>query len=87
MLIGVFKFFCWFFFIYYLIKILSRFLAPYLIKYFANKMQERFSQQFNQKYSKNTTQKEGSVIIEKTNNSTKIKSEEIGEYVDFEEVD
>ena len=52
-------------------------------------MHDRFNQQFNQKYEdqKNPSKKEGSVIIEKKINSTKGKSEKIGEYVDFEEVD
>ena len=74
---------------YLLLKYLGRILAPILMKRFANKMQDRFQQQFNQQHQnqQKPPQKEGKVTIEKTNNSTKTKSDNIGEYVDFEEVD
>ena len=67
---------------------LIRLLAPILMKRFANKMQDRF-QQFNQQYQnqQKPPQKEGKVTIEKTNDSTKTKSDNIGEYGEFEEVD
>ena len=49
-------------------------------------MQDRFQQQFNQQYQ-SPQPEEGKVTIEKTNTSTKTKSDDLGEYVDFEEVD
>ena len=54
---------------------------------FANKMQDRF-QQFNQQYENQSksSQDEGKVTIENTNNSTNEKSVDVGEYIDFEEV-
>jgi hypothetical protein len=85
MLIGLVKFLFWFFFISYLIKFFTRLLAPILIKRFANKMHDRFNQQFNHKQK--SSPKEGKVTIEKTNNSTKMKSDDVGDYVDFEEVE
>ena len=89
MLAGLVKFLFWFFFISYLIKMLSRLLAPILIKRFASKMQDRFGQQFNQKNHNQQPPKEqeGEVTLEKTNTSAKIKSDNLGDYVDFEEVD
>ena len=89
MLAGLIKFLFWFFFISYLIKILTRLLAPILLKRFANKMQGRFQQQFNQQHQnpKNPQQQEGKVTLEKTKSSTKIKSDNVGDYVDFEEVE
>ena len=85
MLVGLVKFLFWFFFISYVLKILTRIFAPLLMKRFANKMQERF----NQKYQnpKNPLQEEGKVTLEKTNTSTKTKSDDVGDYVDFEEVE
>ena len=75
--------------IYYGIKFLGRLLAPVLLKRFAKKMQDRFQQQFNQQYNQpqDTSQEEGKITIEKTKPSTKTKSDDVGEYVDFEEVD
>jgi hypothetical protein len=85
MLIGLLKFIFLFFFISYLIKVLARLLAPFLIKRFAKKMQDRFNQQSQNQ--KKPSQEEGKVTIKKANNSAKIKSDNVGEYVDFEEVD
>ena len=48
-------------------------------------MQDRFQQQFNQQ--QHPRQKEGKVTLEKTKSSTKTKSNNVGDYVDFEEVD
>ena len=74
---------------YLLLKYLGRILAPILLKRFANRMQDRFQGQFHQQYqdTKNPPQEEGKVTIEKTNTSTQTKSDNVGEYVDFEEVD
>jgi hypothetical protein len=84
MLVGFVRFLCWFFFIAYLIKVLARLLAPILMKRFANKMQDRFNQQYQNQQS---PPKEGEVTIERTHDSIKKKSDNIGEYVDFEEVE
>jgi len=67
-----------------------RLLAPLLLKHFANKMQDRFEQQFNQNHQnqqRKTQQEDEKVTIEKTKNSAQSKSNNVGEYVDFEEVD
>tara|TARA_B100001250_G_scaffold59724_1_gene46536 strand:+ start:2884 stop:3144 length:261 start_codon:yes stop_codon:yes gene_type:complete len=85
MFMGLFRVILWFFIISYLFKLILRFLAPILIKNFARKMQDRFTRQYETQ--QNQTHKEGEVIIEKKDNSTKKKSDAIGEYVDFEEVD
>ena len=82
---GLLKFIFWFFFISYLIKILARLFAPILMKRFANKMQDRFNQHYQDQQP--PSQQEGEVTIEKTHNSMKKKAGNIGEYVDFEEVD
>jgi len=58
------------------------------MKRFANKMKDRLQQQFNQQYQDYTEpSKEGKVTIEKTESSIKTKSTDLGEYVEFEEVD
>ena len=89
MLVGLIKFLFWFFFISYVLKILTRIFAPILLKRFANKMQDRFKGQFNQQYenSQKPVQPEGKVTLEKTKPSTQTKSDLVGDYVDFEEVE
>ena len=87
MLVGLVKFLFWFFFVSYLIKMLSRLLAPILIKRFASKMKDRFGQQFNQQNQPNYKQEEGKVTLEKTKPPIKNKSDKLGDYVDFEEVE
>ena len=66
-----------------------RLLAPIILKRFASKMQDRFGQQFNQNNHNQqpTKDQEGKVTIEKTKTSTKTKSDNLGDYVDFEEVE
>ena len=83
---GLLKFLFWLFFFYYLLKICARILAPILMKRFANKMQDRFNEQY-QNQQKSYQEEEGKVTIDKTNKTTKTKSESVGEYVDFEEVE
>ena len=52
-------------------------------------MQDRFGQQFNQQNHNQhpPNQQEGKVTLEKTKTSTKTKSDNLGDYVDFEEVE
>ena len=71
--------------IYYGIKFFGRLLAPVLLKRFAKKMQDRFQQQYQD--PQNPPQEEGKVTLKKTNTSTKTKLDDVGDYVDFEEVE
>ena len=71
---------------YFFFKYTIRLLAPFLIKRFANKMQDKFRQEFNQQY-KNNDSKEGEVTIENKKKSSASKTDNVGDYVDFEEVD
>ena len=79
------RFILLFLIIYYLFKVITRIFAPILMKRFANKMQDRFNQHYQ--HQKEPFQQEGEVTIEKTHNSIKKQSKNIGEYVDFEEVE
>ena len=74
--------------VYYGLKIISRIFAPVLIKYFAKKASERFGGQFNthQTQHKDTARKEGEITIDRMPN-TKTSNKDVGEYVDYEEID
>ena len=70
---------------YLLLKYLGRILAPILLKRFASKMKDRFQGQFNQQNS--PVEEEGEVSIKTKPQKSKTDTNDIGEYVDFEEVD
>jgi hypothetical protein len=75
--------------IYYGVKILSRLFAPLLIKYVTKKAEEKFGGQFGQfqqRAQQEKTKKEGEVSIDKMPN-TKTSNKDVGEYVDYEEID
>lgn len=72
--------------IYYGVKILSRLFAPLLIKYIAKKAEQKFSGQFQQRPHQESPKKEGEVTIDKMPN-TKASNKDVGDYVDYEEID
>jgi len=75
--------------IYYGLKILSRLFMPLLLKYIAKKAEQKFGGQFGQfqqKPPQDTRKKEGEVTIENMPN-TKSSNKDVGEYVDYEEID
>ena len=84
MLIGLLKFLFWFFVISYLIKFLGRVFLPIILKRFINKSSERFKQQYDNMDT--YSNKEGEVTIE-SNKKSSDSSNDVGDYVDFEEVD
>lgn len=77
--------------VWYGVKILSRLFAPYLVKYVAKKAEQKFGQKFGQQQQRQqqnrTSQKEGEISIDKIPNQGKSSNKNVGEYVDFEEVD
>jgi hypothetical protein len=74
--------------IYYGVKFLSRLFAPFLIRFVAKKAEQRFGQQFNQhKNKQEPIQKEGEISIDKTPQQQKTSNKDVGEYVDYEEMD
>lgn len=74
--------------IYYGIKIVSRLLTPFLIKYVSKKAEERFGAGFGPQAnrSQEASKKEGEVTIDKMPNR-KSSNKQVGEYVDYEEID
>ena len=84
MLIGLLKFLFWFFVISYLIKFLGRVFLPLMLKRFINKSSEKFKQQYDNMDT--YSNKEGEVTIE-SNKKSSDSSNDVGDYVDFEEVD
>ncbi|MCK5824558.1 MAG: DUF4834 family protein [Ichthyobacteriaceae bacterium] len=79
--------------IFYGIKFLARLFAPQIMGFAAKKMQEKFGQQFNQEgfnQQDNTREPEGKTTIikdKKKPGQDKFKSDDAGDYTDFEELD
>ena len=74
--------------IYFGIKILSRLFAPILLKFVAKKAEQRFGDQFGQfqKQQQETSKKPGEVTIDKVPKA-KTSNKDVGDYVDYEEID
>ena len=87
MLLGLVKFLFWFFFISYLIKFTLRLLTPFILKYFTNKMKDHLHHPFNKQNQNAKSNDEGKVIFENNRRPTKKRSDDVGDYIDFEEVD
>jgi len=73
--------------IWYAVKILSRLFAPVLMRFVAKKAEERFGQQFNQQQKQPPQQKEGEITIDKAPKQNKTSNKDVGEYVDYEEIE
>lgn len=72
--------------IYFGFKILLRFFGPIILKYFLTKVGSKFQQQFNQQPPSNK-KKEGEVVIEKKPKNSGKSNKNVGEYIDYEEID
>ncbi len=75
--------------VYYLIRLLARWFAPKLFVYAARKTEERFREQFGdfQSFGNAQERPEGDITIEKKSTKNNRRSLEVGEYIDFEELE
>ena len=73
--------------VYYVLRWLTRILAPILMRRMVNNMQQKAQQQYNQQRQNTTRAREGETVIDKKPSSTKQSNDNVGEYVDFEEID
>ena len=74
-MIGLLKFFL----VLTVIVYLFRFISPYIVKYLIHRLSKKM-QDFNANDSSSTPKK-------KTNNLKKTRNKDIGEYIDYEEID
>ena len=74
--------------VYYLFKILARLFAPKIFAYAARKTEERFKEQFENYQSFNQdNQTVGDITIDKKPTRKNKPSNQVGEYIDFEELE
>ncbi|WP_298534036.1 DUF4834 family protein [uncultured Algibacter sp.] len=75
--------------VYFGVKILARLFMPFLLKFVAKKAEQKFGDQFGQFQKaprQDHSKKEGEVTIDKIP-KTKSSNKDVGDYVDFEEID
>lgn len=82
-LTGFFKIILYIALFYYLFKILSRIFAPILLKTLIKKAETKFGQNQQQKTEH---KKEGEITIDKMPQQ-KSSNKDVGEYVDYEEIE
>ena len=73
-------------FIYYTFKFFARLLAPFLMKKVADKMQQKAEERFGN-YQKKPEVEEGETIIDKKPTNGQQSNKDVGDYVEFEEID
>ena len=72
--------------IYYLLRLIGRYVMPYLISVFIRRAQDRMMG--NDGTQQKRAKKEGEVSIDSApKKSTKASKENLGDYVDFEEIE
>ncbi len=72
--------------VYYALKIIGRIVFPMFFKRFVGKFEERVRNQ-QQQQSQSKKHEVGETVIDRKPQSSKESNKEVGEYVDFEEVD
>ena len=69
----------------YGLRVLARLFAPLMIRYVAKKAKNKFSEQARRHAESQGRPKEGETVIDKAPKTKP--SKDVGEYIDFEEVD
>lgn len=73
--------------VYYTLRLLARLFAPYLFKYAAKKFEQKFGNgYYYNSQSSEKTQKAGETVIDSMPKQPK-SNKNVGEYIDFEEID
>ncbi|MDX1470287.1 MAG: DUF4834 family protein [Flavobacteriaceae bacterium] len=73
--------------IYYGFKLLARLAAPYFVGYMSKKMQDRYKYQTQRNSDSYKQEKVGETVIDKVPKNQNKSNEDVGEYIDYEEVE
>jgi len=73
--------------VWYGVKILSRLFAPFLVRYVAKKAEQKFGHGYNKPQKNESKVKEGETSIDKMPQKNASSKKNVGEYVDYEEID
>ncbi len=72
--------------VYYVFKFFSRYIAPIFLKKVIDNAEKKFREQQNQYQEQKTEGEIGETIIDKKAPKTKVSNKEVGDYVDYEEI-
>ncbi|MCH1547452.1 MAG: DUF4834 family protein [Flavobacteriaceae bacterium] len=81
---GLIKFLFWLMVFYYLSRFVGRLLAPFMISYIAKKAKTRHAKSSRKS---SFTKKPGEVSIDKMPKKNKASNNNVGDYIDYEEVE
>ncbi|SDB40052.1 protein of unknown function [Flavobacteriaceae bacterium MAR_2010_188] len=75
--------------VYYLFKIVAKMAAPFIMSYMSKKMGDKFGGQspFNQRPNTTADRNVGETVIDKVPDKNANTNNEVGEYIDYEEVE
>lgn len=74
--------------IYFGFKLIIRWFGPLILRYILRRIGKKFGQHFNQFDPSRRPGNEGEVTIDKKpKNKRKSKNDDVGEYIDYEEID
>jgi hypothetical protein len=73
--------------VWYGMKILSRLFAPFLVRYVAKKAEQKFGGGYSRSQNEKSKSKEGETSIDKMPRKNAKYKKNVGEYVDYEEID
>lgn len=72
--------------VYFGIKFLAKLLGPYIFKFIMKKAGKQFEKQFSQFQQPTQPKKEGEITINKVPKNKRSAKNDVGEYVEYEEV-
>ncbi|MET2985684.1 DUF4834 family protein [Aureibaculum conchae] len=73
--------------IYYALKIIGRYVFPIFMNKMMQNVEKKFNEQQGRTASQNQNVKEGETVIDKTPNANSKSNSDVGEYVDYEDVE
>ena len=76
--------------IYFGFKLIIRWFGPIILRYFLKKVGKKFEQKFNQfdpMAGQQQQRKQGEVTIDKKPKNKRKSKNDVGEYIDYEEID
>lgn len=85
-MIGLLKTIAIFIIIYYALKFFSRYIAPFFIKKMVDNVEKKFKEQ-QQNYEDTPKGNVGETVIDKKVPAKKESNNNVGDYVDYEDVD
>lgn len=83
---GVLKTIAIFIIIYYVFKLFSRYIAPIFLKKVINNVEKKYKEQQENQYNDTTAGKVGDTVITKKPTNQKESKKDVGDYIDYEEV-